>query len=390
MKTRILHIVSSLGMGGAETWLLQLVRCWKELYPEVEFHFLMTSGEEAILDSDMREIGAKTFYYPLKKGSALRFIRDFRNLLRTNHYSVVHDHQDFLSGWHLFFGASVLPKIRVVHVHNPAYQIRENYGVTIGRRLKQKIGQLFISALATHIGGTSIHALSEYGFTHERFRRQWVGPIYCALDIPFQSVDRLSARKRLVREFGLSCAGPIVLFAGRLDSSVEIGHSQNHKNSRFAVDVIRAVREVNANVVMLMAGRNEHVLDEFKAMLKAQGVDENVRLLGLRRDMISLMSGADVLIFPSRAEGLGMVAVEAQSLGLPVLASTAVPKECVVIDELVRFLPLTESTEVWSQTLLNIIENAKTDKLLYDVRWSSSQFNILVCTEKLRSIYGFD
>jgi len=64
------------------------------------------------------------------------------------------------------------------------------------------------------------------------------------------------------------------------------------------------------------------------------------------------MYASDVLLFPSRGEGLGMVAVEAQAAGLPVLASTAVPRECVVIPDLVRFEPLQRGAPDWARALL--------------------------------------
>ena len=47
-----------------------------------------------------------------------------------------------------------------------------------------------------------------------------------------------------------------------------------------------------------------------------------------------------------------MVAVEAQAAGLPVLASTVVPRECVVVPELVRFEPLERTAAEWAAALL--------------------------------------
>ena len=43
-----------------------------------------------------------------------------------------------------------------------------------------------------------------------------------------------------------------------------------------------------------------------------------------------------------------MVAVEAQAAGLPVLASTAVPREAIIIPELIKFLSLSEGLDHWA------------------------------------------
>ena len=64
------------------------------------------------------------------------------------------------------------------------------------------------------------------------------------------------------------------------------------------------------------------------------------------------MLASNGLLFPSRGEGLGMVAVEAQAAGLPVLASTAVPQECVVVPDLVQFEDLKAGPERWAAVVL--------------------------------------
>ncbi len=46
-----------------------------------------------------------------------------------------------------------------------------------------------------------------------------------------------------------------------------------------------------------------------------------------RKDAYRIYSAMDVYLFPSRWEGLGIAAVEAQSNGLPVYASDVVPIE---------------------------------------------------------------
>lgn len=66
------------------------------------------------------------------------------------------------------------------------------------------------------------------------------------------------------------------------------------------------------------------------------GIRDQVRFAGALEgtDLLTAFRAADVFVFPTRSEGLGLVAVEAQALGLPVIASgVAGVKEAVADGE---------------------------------------------------------
>ena len=248
-------------------------------------------------------------------------------------------------------GRSALPPVRVTHVHNPAYQIRHNYGVTLTRRMTAQIGKALVAHYSTHITGTSRQAISEYGFDEPRFKRIPKIALHCGFDpTPIENVEisRLAVRD----EFGWPGDAKIVLFAGRIDQSPDMGHPQNHKNSGFAVSVGIEAARLEPRLHMILAGAPSPAVAVLQDRIAQAGLAGRIQFVGIRRDLKHLMHGSDILLFPSRGEGLGMVAVEAQAAGLPVLASTAVPRECVVVPELVRFEPLERGATEWATVLL--------------------------------------
>lgn len=85
------------------------------------------------------------------------------------------------------------------------------------------------------------------------------------------------------------------------------------------------------------------------------GLDFSIKFLGVQKDVERLMLGSALLLFPSQDEGLGMVAVEAQAAGLRVLASDLVPRECVVMPELVTFRSISDGDSQWAKTVLDLI-----------------------------------
>jgi glycosyltransferase EpsF len=384
---RVLHIIDSFNMGGAETWLLEIVRHASRHRPDMpKFDFVAAGGEKGILDDEVLAMGCRIYYLKLDRRHPLSFMMGFRRLLRENGYSAIHDHQDFLSGWHFLFGSGLLPSVRISHVHNPHYQLYNNYGVTFPRRLNLRVGRALLMRFSTHILGTSSKLLAEYGMVAGSYPRQKVGPLYCAFDLSRYRGVHSEMKRRLCDEMGWDAETTrVVLFAGRMDVSTEIGHPNNHKNSRFALEVMGSLRD--PNVKMVMAGANEYVRDRFMSVVRDRGLEERVRLLGIRRDLHELMLAADVLLFPSRSEGMGMVAVEAQAAGCPVLASDEVPREIVVMQEMVSFKDLESPFPEWASELEVLMSLRRQSDATDDERWKTSPFNIDVCCTRLAACY---
>jgi glycosyltransferase EpsF len=350
---RVLQVIDSLGMGGAETWLMEALRLLAKS-GEARFDFVITSGKPAIFDDEARQLGAEIYYVRYGRTQLARFMSDFRRILRKQRYHAIHDHQDYGSGWHFLMGAGVLPKIRITHVHNPAYQIRNNYGVTVSRRLVAGIGKALVARYATCITGTSRQVLTEYGFDTPRFRKIPKLALHCGFDAARFCGDVEPAKKSVCREFGWPENSNIILFAGRIDQSPDLGDPQNHKNSGFAISVAMECVRRDLRARLLLAGAPSPAVPILEQRIAAAGFAVHIKFVGIRKDISRLMLGSDVLLFPSRGEGLGMVAVEAQAAGLPVLASTAVPRECIVVPELVRFQKLEAGAAQWATDLLQL------------------------------------
>lgn len=383
----MLHIIDSFHMGGAETWLLEIVRNRERTFPAMPvFDFIAAGGEKAIFDEEILSHGCRIFYVKLDKRNILSFIAEFRRILRENDYCAIHDHQDFLSGWHFLFGAGLLPKVCISHVHNPFEQLKTKYGVSLRRRLNIGLGRALSSVFATHILGTSAKLMGQHGLVASAYPSQKVGPLYCAFRIDrFSGSSRLKKRS-LCLEMGWDPESTrIVLFAGRMDPRLDVHHPDNHKNSAFALEVLHAVED--PNVKMVMAGANEYIREAFTGLIREKALTERVHLLGVRTDMPDLMLAADALLFPSRMEGMGMVAVEAQAAGLPVLASTEVPGEVVVLEEMVRFRDLSDPFDAWASDLTRLIVSRGGGDTASDARWSRSGFNIDVCCKRLHDCY---
>jgi glycosyltransferase involved in cell wall biosynthesis len=353
----------------------------------VQIDFLITSGQKGIFDDEARALGANLHYVRYGRRELVSFLSRFRRILREGSYDAIHDHQAFVSGWHYLAGVGHLPHVRVTHVHNAAIQITENYGVTALRRLTAQVGRALVAMFATHVAGTSRQLVTEYGFDERLFTGIRRLALHCGFDAGRFQGDVEAARASLCEEFAWPADSRIILFAGRMDPSPDIGQVRNQKNSGLAVAVGIECARRDPRIRMLFAGRTTQALPVLEQRIATAGFAGRFRFPGTRTDIERLMLGSHVLLFPSRAEGLGMVAVEAQAAGLPVVASTGVPRECVVVPDLVRFLDPAAGDHVWADQVLAFADQPRRNAEA-NARVASSPFAIARSSQALLDIYS--
>lgn len=95
---------------------------------------------------------------------------------------------------------------------------------------------------------------------------------------------------------------------------------------------------------------------------------------------------ADVFVFPSFSEGLGLAVVEAQAAGLPCVVSDGVPEEACVIPDLVTRLPLSARLDAWCTAVKDAARKGRRGD---SMKWiARSPFSLDKNIALLRSIYG--
>lgn len=113
---------------------------------------------------------------------------------------------------------------------------------------------------------------------------------------------------------GLNLTGrPLVGIVGRLS---------REKDHRMFLEAMRLVREAVPSVAALVigTGHERRRLEKESERLGLAGV---VTFLGARTDVEALMASLDVLVLTSRSEGLPIVLLEGQVLGVPVVTTDA-------------------------------------------------------------------
>ena len=111
-----------------------------------------------------------------------------------------------------------------------------------------------------------------------------------------------------------------------------------------------AEQKTNAKLVLIGTGPN---LESVKEKIANSKYKDRILYLGESDKVNELYNLMDVFVLPSKHEGLGIVFIEAQINGLPVVTSDQVPRE-IDLGGKVVFLPLQNSPQSWADEILTI------------------------------------
>lgn len=114
-----------------------------------------------------------------------------------------------------------------------------------------------------------------------------------------------------------------------------IGRFVYQKNHEFIIKVFAKYHNTNLDSVLLLVGEGE-LLAEMKKLAKELGVINDIIFYGVTHDVRRVLLAMDLFIFPSRFEGLGIVAIEAQTNGLLTLCADSIVDEANVTDRFCR------------------------------------------------------
>lgn len=111
------------------------------------------------------------------------------------------------------------------------------------------------------------------------------------------------------KELGIEKDSMVLLSVGELSSR------KNH------ITPIRTLAEIdNKNIIYLIAGVGP-LENYLKEEVKKLNLEKQVKFLGFRKDVYELCKVADIYIFPSKREGLGIAGLEGMAAGLPLVSA---------------------------------------------------------------------
>lgn len=357
-KIRILHILSALDSGGVEQMLYNYYTHMDR--QQIGFDFIVYSDKIGNMEAAFRKLGATIYHVTPKRVSFIKSTKEIAAIIRQGNYHAVHVHQ----------GASSFNSLAVAKHYGVPLKIVHNHGVKKPGGWKKYIYTILMY-LNWHWADWHFACSDEAG--QDLFGKHWNRKERCllmknAVDLE-RYVFREDVRKKIRSAMALPDNAFMVLHAGRMDAL---------KNQRFLLDVFCEVKKSDPTAILVLAGDGP-----LKTDLQRQAADlqiaDAVYFVGVLQNLNAWYQAADVFVFPSVNEGLGMVSIEAQIAGLPVICSNGVPRS-VNITKNVCFLPLSDSACTWSTAILQTKGSVRTNQYEaaknagYDIVAASQQY----------------
>lgn len=356
---RILQIVSSLAMNGTETFIINLFRNID--HSKVMFDFLVFSEKKEGFYNEIISLGGKVFFLPKRKKGIRNYFKALDSFFsqHAKDYDAIH--------YNVSSHTSVAPLIyarkhgvstRIVHCHNANCSGLHN-------KLIHRINRLRIEPLATHfLACSSAAAKWGYAFSKALAKSQVITNGIALSKFTFNNDIRQNYRKEL----------------GIIDKLVviHVGTFNPIKNHSFLLEVFKEIKTIRHDAVLLCVGEGP-LQEEMKEKAARLGIEKDVMFLGRRTDVANLMMAADIMVFPSHHEGLGIVVIEALAASLPCLGSTGIPRE-VDVSKRIKFMPLSAESHEWAREAIDLASTNRDepvdDRLLnYSIKSTVEQMN---------------
>jgi glycosyltransferase involved in cell wall biosynthesis len=294
---KVLHVITGLGVGGAELQLRSLLQHTRH---QADVVTLYNPGPVAEMISGdggrVRDLG-------MTRNTELSALLRLARLIRAGGYDVVHTH---------LYRSCIYGRLAARLAGTPVVVTTEHsIGETHLERRRMTIGVRALY-LATDLCSDTTIAVSDA--VAQRLRK-WGVParkieiIPNGLDFTRIAYDA-AARDRIRNEFALPRGAYVIGVLGRLDPI-----------KRFDLVIKAAAPLLDDHHRLLIVGDGQ-IRPDLEAEAARQGVGELVTFAGERHDVAAMLSSLDLFIASSEQETFGLSVLEALANGIPALYTT--------------------------------------------------------------------
>ncbi|MNO93055.1 putative glycosyltransferase EpsF [compost metagenome] len=339
---RVLHVVSTIGINsGVMSFLMSYYRNINR--EKIQFDFLFWVDEDKSYAEEIRNLGGKV-YKIQKPGFSRASLQSLLLFFKQNNrdHKIMHLHEVYLN----MIVCPIARKYGFIHIISHCHTTK--YSDKWINALRNRILCLPLKSNVDAFFACSKDA-GEFYYGKKLYKQEKIQIINNAIDCPKFSYD--VEKREYVRE------------KMKLNNKFVVGHVgrfNNQKNHEFLIDIFYEIHKKNNEAILLLVGLGP-LEEKIKEKVRKKLPEKTVVFLGQINNINEILQGMDVFILPSLFEGLGIVLIEAQMSGLRCIASSTIPKEAQITEN-ISFLSLELSAQTWADTVVsNTIESRYID-----------------------------
>lgn len=296
---RILQVITSLDMGGAETLVVNLIPRLQALGHTADL--CVFDGTETPLTQRLRKESPKIKIYALGKG-VYNPLYIFKLTKIMKSYDIVHTHN---SSPQLFVAiASLFCRVKLVSTEHNTSNRKRNWK--------------WYRPIESWMYGRYNHIICISKIAEEKLREYMGGEWLVELSNRYKSITTVNNG---IDVNAISEAVPCKELLGLKENRKSILMVAGFRKQKNQDTIIRALTLLDKEKYEIwFAGIGER-MEEVKQLALSLGVRKRVRFLGLRTDIPNVLRAADVIVMSSHWEGLSLSNVEGMSAHKPFIAS---------------------------------------------------------------------
>lgn len=309
---------------------------------------------------------------PLARGKNMYSVLRLRRLIKRYKYDIIHCHTPMGS----------------VDARIAAYTVRKWHGRVIytahgfhfykGAPLVNKLLYKTVEHVLAHITDSIVTINEEDYQSAQNFRMKNEGKVYKipGVGIDVAKIRESEANEDLRKELGLGDF-PIILSVGELN---------DNKNHRVIIEAMQKMH--NKNFLYVICGQGGKY-DELKALAQKNGLENRVRLLGYRDDVLEIMKLASIFVHPSYREGLSVALMQAMAAGLPVVVSKIRGNVDLIKDGINGFLCAPDDVNAFALSLDRLLDDETSrERFMKENLERSKKYDFHQVNMVMQQIYG--
>ena len=337
---RVLHVLGSLNIGGAETMVMNLYRNVDK--NNIQFDFVVHGSSIGKYEDEIKKMGGRIYRLPkYRVYNHLLYKRKWKEFFKTHpEYKIIHAHMRSTASIYLKVAKKMGLKT-ICHSHSTS----NGKGLSA---IVKKVLQHNIIKYADYLLGCSYKA-NEWLYGKGINEKENCYVFNNSIDTK-KFLFNEEIRKKYRKKYGLT------------DKYVigQIGRFISIKNYDYTISLFSEYQKINPNSFLVLIGDGP-LYSAIKEKIDNLLLNDKVLILQNIFNVNEIMQALDVFIMPSLYEGLPLTLVEAQAASLPCIVSKNISAG-FLINDLINFIDINDDYTKTIDLLENVQNNIRKNR----------------------------